>query len=53
MTSYAESGNGSETVRTESLAASLTSAWTNNLATNLRAQFSRDLQESTANSDSP
>src|SRR5664280_2229204 len=53
MTSYAESGNGSETVQTESLAASLTSAWTNNLASNLRAQFSRDVQQSTANSEEP
>jgi Carboxypeptidase regulatory-like domain len=53
MTSYAESGNGSESVHTESLAASLTSAWTNKLATNLRAQFSHDLQESTANSEEP
>ena len=53
MTSYAESGNGSESVQTESLAASLTSAWTNNLANNLRAQFSRDVQQSTANSEQP
>ncbi len=53
LTSYAESENGAETVRTESLAASLMSAWTNNLATNLRAQFSRDVQESVANSDQP
>ncbi len=53
LTSYAESENGTETVRTESLAASLVSAWTNNLATNLRAQFSRDVQESVANSDQP
>jgi hypothetical protein len=53
LTTYAENENGSETVRTESLAAALVSAWANNLATNLRAQFSRDLQESTANSDQP
>ena len=53
ITSYAESGNGTEDVHTESLAASLISAWTSNLATNLRAQFSRDLQQSTANSDQP
>ncbi len=53
LTSYAESENGTEDVRTESAAASLVSAWTNNLATNLRAQFSRDLQESIANSDQP
>ena len=53
ITTYAESGNGTEDVHTESLAASLTSAWTSNMATNLRAQFSRDLQQSTANSDQP
>ena len=53
LTSYAESENGTEDVRTESVAASLVSAWSNNLATNLRAQFSRDLQESIANSDQP
>jgi len=53
ITSYAESENGTENVRTESLAASLVSAWTNNLATNLRAQFSRDVQQSIANSDQP
>jgi hypothetical protein len=53
LTSYAQSENGSEYVRTESLAASLVSAWTNNLATNLRAQFSRDDQQSIANSDQP
>src|SRR5271165_2299965 len=53
ITSYAESENGTENVRTESLAASLVSAWTNNLATNLRAQFSRDLQQSIANSEQP
>jgi hypothetical protein len=53
LTSYAESENGSEYVRTESLAASLVSAWTNNLATNLRAQFSRDDEQSVANSNQP
>src|SRR5271165_4726186 len=53
ITTYAESENGTEDVRTESLAASLVSAWTNNLATNLRAQFSRDLQQSIANSEQP
>ena len=53
ITGYAESGNGSQDVHTESLAASLTSAWTSKLATNLRLQFSRDLQTATANSDQP
>ena len=53
ITSYAESANGTENVQTESMAASLISSWTTNLATNLRVQFSRDLQQSTANSDQP
>ena len=53
MTSYAETDNGTENVKTESLAAALVSAWTNNLATNLRAQFSRDVQQPTASSDQP
>ena len=53
MTGYAESENGSENVKTESLAASLTSAWTDNIATNLKAQFSRDLQQSSSNSELP
>ena len=53
VTGYAESGNGSQSVKTESVAASLTSAWTNSLATNLRLQFSRDVQQATANSDQP
>ena len=53
MTTYAESENGSENVKTESLAASLTSTWTSKLTTNLRAQFSRDDESSTANSDDP
>jgi hypothetical protein len=53
LTTYMESANGSENVKTESLAGSLTSAWTNRLASNFRAQFSRDLQASTANSDLP
>jgi Carboxypeptidase regulatory-like domain/TonB dependent receptor len=53
ITTYAESANGTEDVKTESLAASLTSAWTNNLATSLRVQFSRDVQQSYANSEEP
>lgn len=53
ITGYAESANGSQDVKTESIAASLTSAWTSSLATNLRLQFSRDLQQATANSDQP
>jgi hypothetical protein len=53
LTTYTESSNGSENVATESVAASLTSSWTNNFATHLRAQFSRDLQQSSANSEDP
>ncbi len=53
ITTYAESANGTEDVKTESLAASLTSTWTNNLATTLRVQFSRDVQQSFANTEAP
>ncbi len=53
LTTYAESANGSEDVATESIAASLTSSWTARLATHFRAQFSRDLQQSSANSEAP
>ncbi|MGC2109450.1 MAG: carboxypeptidase regulatory-like domain-containing protein [Candidatus Korobacteraceae bacterium] len=53
ITGYAESANGAEDVKTESVAASLISAWTNNFATSLRVQFSRDLQLSSSNSDQP
>lgn len=53
ITNYAVTGNGTETVHTESLAASIISSWTNSLASNLRAQFSRDVQQSTANSEDP
>ena len=53
LTGYAESANGSQNVHTESLAASLISSWSNSLATNLRLQFSRDLQQLTSNSDQP
>lgn len=53
LTTYAESANGTEDVATESLAASLTSSWTSKLATNLRAQFSRDVQQSYSNSEEP
>ena len=53
ITGYAATGNGTENVHTESVAAALTSAWTTNLATSLRMQFSRDAQTSTANSDQP
>ncbi len=53
LTTYTESANGSENVATESIAASLTSSWTSNFATHLRAQFSRDLQQSSTNSEDP
>src|SRR5664279_4126563 len=53
ITTYAETSNGIEDVKTESLAASWTSTWTNRLATNLRAQFSRNEQQSFADSDDP
>lgn len=53
LTTYAESANGSEVVATESIAASLTSAWSTKLATHLRAQFSEDNQQSFANSEDP
>ncbi len=51
ITHYTEDNNGSEDVATESLAASWTSTWTNRSSTNLRAQFSRDVQQSFANSE--
>jgi hypothetical protein len=53
VTTYTENNNGTEDVKTESLAASWTSSWTTRLSTNLRAQFSRDVQQSFANSDDP
>jgi hypothetical protein len=53
VTHYAESNNGTEDVATESVAASWTSSWTDRLSTNLRGQFSRDLQQSFANSEDP
>jgi hypothetical protein len=53
ITTYAETANGTEDVKTESLAASLTSTWTSKLATTLRVQFSRDVQQSYANTEAP
>ncbi|HZP23805.1 MAG TPA: TonB-dependent receptor [Terriglobales bacterium] len=53
LTGYAASANGTENVHTESLAGSLISSWSSHLATNLRLQLSRDLQQSTSNSDQP
>jgi hypothetical protein len=51
ITTYTEDTNGSEDVATESLAASWTSVWSDRWSTNLRGQFSRDIQQSSANSD--
>ena len=53
ITGYAASANGTENVHTESVAASLISSWSPQLATNFRIQFSRDLQQSSRNSDQP
>jgi Carboxypeptidase regulatory-like domain len=53
LTGYAATANGSQDVHTESLAGSLISSWTPNLATNFRLQFSRDLEQLTSNSDQP
>jgi hypothetical protein len=53
VSTYTEDANGSESVATESLSASWTSAWSNHWSTNLRGQLSRDQQHSTANSDTP
>ena len=53
LTGYAATANGSQNVRTESLAGALISSWSSNLATNLRLQFSRDLEQLTSNSDQP
>jgi len=51
ITTYTEDSNGTEDVKTESVASSWTSVWNNRWSTNLRAQFSRDLQQSSANSE--
>ena len=51
ITSFTEDNNGTEDVKTESMASSWTSVWTNRWSTNLRAQFSRDMQQSFANSE--
>jgi hypothetical protein len=50
VTNYAMSGNGEEDVKTESASLSLLSGITPRLASHLRVQFSRDLQQSFANS---
>ena len=51
ITTFTEDNNGTEDVKTESVASSWTSVWSNRWSTNLRAQFSRDVQQSFANSE--
>src|SRR5579862_1242287 len=53
LTTFATSDNGQEQVATESGSISLTSALSWKLISHLRAQFSRDLQQSTSNSSNP
>ena len=53
ITGYAATANGTQNVQTESIAGSLISSWTNNLATNFRLQFSHDNQDFLSNSDDP
>jgi hypothetical protein len=53
ITPFALSNNGEEQVATESASLTLTSALSARVISHLRAQFSRDLQESFANSTAP
>ena len=53
ITTFAASENGEEDVATETASITLASALTNSTTNHLRLQFSRDLQESRANSDFP
>lgn len=53
LTTFATSDNGQEQVATESASLSLTSALSWKLISHLRAQFSRDLQQSVTNSTDP
>ena len=53
VTTYGISDNGTEHVATETVAASLTSALSFRLISHLRVQYSRDLQWSESNSNSP
>ena len=53
ITTYAISNNGSESVATESAIVSLTSGLGVNTVSHWRLQFSRDLQQSSANSTEP
>lgn len=51
VTTYAISENGEEDVATATVSLSLTSGWTPRLTGHLRTQFSRDLQQSSPNSE--
>jgi len=53
VTNDAVSGNGQEQVRTESASLTLTSSFSPRWTSHLRAQFSRDLQQSFPNSTAP
>jgi mRNA-degrading endonuclease YafQ of YafQ-DinJ toxin-antitoxin module len=53
LTTFATSDNGQEQVATETGSLSLTSALSWRLISHLRAQFSRDLQQSVSNSSEP
>ncbi|HEX4487510.1 MAG TPA: carboxypeptidase regulatory-like domain-containing protein [Terriglobales bacterium] len=53
LTTYAISDNGEESVATESASLSLTSGLSSKITSHLRAQISRDLQQSSSNSDDP
>lgn len=53
VTNYAISENGEEAVATETAVISVTTALTFDSTSHFRVQFSRDLQESFANSDAP
>ena len=53
LTTFATSDNGQEQVATETASLSLTSALSWKVISHLRAQFSRDLQQSVSNSTDP
>jgi hypothetical protein len=53
VTTYGIADNGQENVDTETASLALTSSLSGRMVSHLRAQFSRDLQWSTANSDAP
>jgi hypothetical protein len=53
LTTFATSDNGQEQVATETASLSLTSALSWRVISHLRAQFSRDLQQSASNSTDP